>query len=519
MKWQEILAPLSLALVTVITFSYFFGGKKVEDIEQLRSGQQFCVMPTMQMCLPVNREIDFYDAHGKKDPVMTNVQGYHENLVFSSAGATLDTLAFKRDLAGVEGTITTLSPLASNQREKGAFIIALDEATPFDFTLVSSERTDDAVHLKYESSNVQAKITKEFIVSTKKYSIDMVVTIEPLIKDKAGVVTAVRPRIFLPGPYMPELGKQEHVSGIVFTERESLEKMQSDATDGFAWRSPQIFGVEDRYFVHALVRDQQHFTQRAYFKRELDNRLAAILEGPSITEKTSWTLSFYCGPKEAPALAAVDKRLETIMDYGWLAPISKFLLYLLNLIYSYVGNYGWAIIILTVLMRLIMFPFTRSGERNMRKQSEIAEKMKYLSQKYKDDAQALREAQTELMKKHGLSPMAGCLPLLLQIPIFIGLNYALRNSIELYRAPFIFWIKDLSARDPYYTIPAFVGLTFFMAMSATSKDPRHKIAMLVLSFVLAGVMANISAGLGLFIGVSSLLGVLQTNYNKRAKVA
>ena len=164
-------------------------------------------------------------------------------------------------------------------------------------------------------------------------------------------------------------------------------------------------------------------------------------------------------------------------------------------------------------MRLAMYPFARSGEKNLRKQSEVAEKMKYLSQKYKDDAEGLRQAQAELIKKHGLSPFTGCLPLLLQVPVFIGLNYALRNSIELYHAPFL-WIHDLSTRDPYYIIPAFVGITLFLSLSATSKDPRHKITMLILSCVLIGVLMNISAGLGLFISVSSLFGYLQAGIGK-----
>jgi YidC/Oxa1 family membrane protein insertase len=509
MKLQEILLPVLFAFITVWGISYFFGGKKVEDTTQLRSGQQFTVMPTIQMCQPVNMEIDFFDAHGKQEPVLTDLQGYRSDYMFSSAGAIVDSLKFKRDLGGVEGTITTIFPSSLHQEEKGAFIVALQEATPLDFKLIDQKQTEEAARITYESTNNNARIIKEFIVSKKNYSINMVVTIEPIHKD-----SIIQPRIFIPGPYMPELEKQEHFAGIVYTEREALEKIASETTGGFAWRSPQIFGVEDRYFVNALVHDQHHFTQRAYFKREEGGRLIAILEGPSITEKKSWTLTFYCGPKEGHELAVVDKRLETIMDYGWLAPISKFLLYLLNLIYYYVGNYGWAIIILTLFMRLIMYPFARSGERNLRKQNELAEKMKYLSQKYKDDAIALREAQAELARKHGLSPVAGCLPLLLQIPIFVGLNYALRNSIELYRAPFVLWIKDLSVKDPYYVIPGLVGLTFFWSMSATSKDPRHKVAMLVLSLFLIAVLANISAGLGLFIGVSSLFGVIQTKLGK-----
>lgn len=506
MKLQDILIPIGLAYITMLVFSYFWSPKESGEQRAIRPGQEFTVKQTAQMCYPVNTEIDFYDAHKETTARIVDVQGYNAELVFSTAGGALESFIFKRDLAGVEGTIATLTPPAQGEREKGVFLVAFDEMTPFNFTLIDTKKTDDATHIRYESSTVQAKITKEFIVSTKTYKIDVVLTIEPLNSEMV-----LKPRIFMPGPVMQDFVDQEKRAGVVFDVHEKLQKLTTEKTVDALWAAPKIFGVEDRYFLYALVNDADNFTQRAFFKRSEHNQLTAIFEGPEIKEKTTWKLSFYCGPKELHELAAVDNRLEPVMDYGWFAIFSKPLLMLLILIYGYVGNYGWAIIIITILMRLVLLPFTRGSQRNMKRGShDYAQKMKHIEQKFRHDPVALEHAKMELAKKQGFSALSGCLPLLLQIPVFIGLNFALRNAIELYRAPFIFWIKDLSARDPYYVIPACLALTVFLAMSAQAKDPRHKVAIFFGALVTAGLTANISAGLGLFLALSGFLGVMQT---------
>lgn len=510
MKLQDIIIALGLAYITMLVFSYFWSPRQAVDQAALRPGQELNVMRAAQLCYPVQTEIDFFDKHRKVEAKTADVDGYHANLVFSTAGGVLESFIFKRDLAGVEGTIATLTPPAEGEREKGAFLIALNEMTPFDFTLVGKQERDGAMHVIYESTTSQAKIIKEFIVSLHDYKVDLMITLEPLQEQ-----VSLKPRIFLPGPVMKELANDEKIAGVVLSVKDALEKLSPEKTVDIAWASPKIFGVEDRYFLYALVQDQDHFTQRAFFKRGEHNQLTAIFEGPEIKEKTTWHLSFYCGPKELRELTAVDHRLEGVMDYGWFAFISKPLLMLLIFIYSYVGNYGWAIIIITILMRLVLLPFTRSGERKMKRGgADYAHKLKYIEHKYQHDPEKLAQ-EKELLMRQQLSSLTGCLPLLLQIPVFIGLNYALRNAIELYRAPFILWIKDLSARDPYYVIPACLGFTVFLAMSSQAKDPRHKVALFFGALVLAGVTANISAGLGIFLVLSGFLGVMQTRALKK----
>lgn len=506
MKLQDIVVLTGLSFLTMFLINYFSAPRPTEEHALVRPGQEFSVMKSVQMCYPVNTEVDFYDAHSGGTAEMIEIAGYDSTMQFSAGGAVLSYAAFKRDLAGVEGAIVTTDTPMATERHRGTWLLALEDATPYAYTLVDRQENEHQRVLVYESANKQAKLTKKFTISLKNYQVDCAITVEPLQKD-----LPVQARLFVPGPYMAELGEYEKISAVVFTDRESLKKITPEQTIDAAWASPRIFGVEDRYFLYALVNDKDHFTQRAYFKQSEGSRLTAIFEGKPVTETTTWNLSFYCGPKEAHQLAAVDKRLEAVMDYGWLAPVSKLLLNLLEFIYHYVHNYGWAIIILTVCARLLLLPFSQSSRRKMKKSAEVTQKLKYLEQRYKDDPVALREAQSALMRKHGLSMFGGCLPLFVQVPIFIGLNFALRNSIQLYKAPFIGWIHDLSAKDPYYVIPALIGFSSFLMLSSSSKDPRQKVVIAILSLFLAGITAHLSAGLGLFIAVSSFLAVLENS--------
>ena len=222
-------------------------------------------------------------------------------------------------------------------------------------------------------------------------------------------------------------------------------------------------------------------------------------------------MSFYFGPKETSAIVPVDVRLEKTLDYGWFAPVSKFLLVVLNWLYKYLHNYGLAIIILTLLIKLLLLPFSIQGEKSMKQRAEAQKKLTYIQQRYKDDPQTLARERAEFMRKHGMPGLGGCLPILLQIPIFFALSRVLVNSLELYQAPML-WISDLSARDPYYILPVFVALS--MLGQATTADPKQRLSMVAMAFVFGAFTASFSAGLALYIGMSTLLSVAQTRILK-----
>ncbi len=212
------------------------------------------------------------------------------------------------------------------------------------------------------------------------------------------------------------------------------------------------------------------------------------------------------------ARSAVDTSLEGLLAYGWFAPISKYLLYLLIFLYGIFKNYGVAIIALTILVRLILVPFTMHAEKTRKQTAEAQKKLKYLERRYKDDPEELSRRKAEFARKHGMPGVLGCLPLFLQVPVFIGLQRVLAQAIELYKAAFL-WIPDLSSPDPYYILPAIVGITMAVQMSQVG-DARQRLANMLLAIVIAAITANLSAGLTLFIAVSSMLGLAQTYLQK-----
>ncbi len=502
MNVRELLIVLPLAVLTSLGIQYYFGGYKTTKPIEAHSEQK-----------PLNLEIDFLDKKTSKKALVTELDTELTRYRFSTEGASLENIEFKRNWGGKESYLTTIFAPSAVDKEKRCFLVALDQKTPFYFELIEKTETDDYFRLVYSANFQDGIMEKRFIIDKKLFKIDLILTLEP----KEGLQESLNPRIFYPAPIVPELGNKDIIKGVVgdaYDRIQLLDKTEENLAK--SWTKPTLFGAQNRYFIHAFVHDKDNFVQRGYFKVfDLEN-LFSVLEGPEIKTKTSWQISFYVGPKEDEALVAVDTRLEQTLNYGWLGkisrPVSKILLSILKLIYDYCKNYGLAIIILTILMKLILLPFTYKSEQNMKKGIEYQKKLDYLQSKYKHDKEALRAAQAELLRKHGVPGLASCLPLLLQMPLFIALSWVISNSIELFMAPFL-WINDLSMPDPYYILPILVGLA--MIFHAPAADPKKRISSFAVAVLFAAFATTFSAGLGLYIFTSTALGVLQAQITKR----
>ena len=207
-------------------------------------------------------------------------------------------------------------------------------------------------------------------------------------------------------------------------------------------------------------------------------------------------------------MGAVDPRLvQAARNDGWLAPLVSSLLFLLKWLYSYVHNYGWAIILLTVLIKVVLLPFTFGSERKMQKSDETRKKLAYIEQKYKNDPERLNQERA----KHSVAMLSGCLPSLIQIPIFFALNRLLSQTPEMYKASFL-WINDLSKTDSYYILP----LIMFggMLVNAFALPANQRMNMLIFSLFFGIFAINFSAGLALYMVVSTVLGLLQSRLVK-----
>ena len=220
----------------------------------------------------------------------------------------------------------------------------------------------------------------------------------------------------------------------------------------------------------------------------------------------------WLGPKEQDALSQVAKNLDLTVDYGWLWFISIPLFKILNFIHSIVNNWGFAIILLTLVVRGVMFPLTKAQYTSMAKMRLLQPKLMEIKEKFKDDRQKIGAETMKLYKAEKVNPLGGCLPLLIQMPIFIALYWTLMESTELRQSSFILWITDLSVKDPYFVLPILYGVSMFLLqkMSPTPiTDPIQRKVFMAMPFIFTFMFCTFPAGLTLYWLISNCFTIFQ----------
>jgi YidC/Oxa1 family membrane protein insertase len=221
--------------------------------------------------------------------------------------------------------------------------------------------------------------------------------------------------------------------------------------------------------------------------------------------------TLFVGPKLQAQLAATAPNLDRTVDYGRLWLIAQPLFKALSWVHGVVGNWGWAIIIVTALIKLIFFPLSQASGKSMAKMRAVAPRMKQIQESFKDDREKLGRAMMELYKKEKINPLAGCLPMLVQIPVFISFYWVLLESVEMRQAPFLLWINDLSARDPYFVLPLLMGGAMFgqFRLNPAPPDPMQAKIMQFMPLVMTGTMAWFPSGLVLYWLTNTVLSIAQ----------
>jgi YidC/Oxa1 family membrane protein insertase len=230
----------------------------------------------------------------------------------------------------------------------------------------------------------------------------------------------------------------------------------------------------------------------------------------------------FVGPKVQSLLDKVHPRLDLTADYGRLTFLAKPLFWLLDKVHDLIGNWGFGIIIVTALIKLVLYPLSEASYRSMGKMKTLAPRINNLRETYKDDREKLNRAMMDLYKKEKINPLAGCLPMLVQIPVFFAWYYVLRDSVELRQAPFVFWINDLSARDPYYVLPLIMAVAMWVQtkLNPPVGDPTQQKMMTIMPLAMSATFAFFPAGLVLYWVTNTVLGILQQwNINRRMAAA
>jgi YidC/Oxa1 family membrane protein insertase len=268
------------------------------------------------------------------------------------------------------------------------------------------------------------------------------------------------------------------------------------------------------YFVAAWLPPGE--SPREFYSRALGNGLYAagvIVPAGSIAPRASGQVDMrlYAGPQEQEKLAVLAPGLERTVDYGWLTVIAAPLFWVLSAIQKWVNNWGVAIIILTFIIKLIFYPLSAASYKSMAKMRVLGPKMQKLKEQYGDDRQRMQQAMIEMYKTEKINPLGGCLPIVVQIPVFIALYWVLLASVELRNAPFMLWITDLSAQDPYYILPVLMGITMIIqtSLNPTPPDPVQAKVMKIMPVVFSVFFFFFPAGLVLYWLVNNILSIAQ----------
>ncbi len=275
------------------------------------------------------------------------------------------------------------------------------------------------------------------------------------------------------------------------------------------------------YFIGALLplhmQDNYHYyslppSEGAYTIGSMspDSQLAAgesMLGGHRI----------YLGPKVQKDLKEIATKLDLTVDYGWLWPISKFLFFLLSWLYTLTNNWGVAIILLTAIVKLAFFHLSATSYRSMANMRRLQPRIQSIRERHGDDRTAMQQAMMRLYREEKFNPFSGCLPILVQIPVFIALYWVLLESVELRQAYFMLWLSDLSSRDPYFVLPILMGATMYVQqkLSPQSPDPIQRRVMAVFPPVFTVIIAFFPAGLVLYWFMNNLLSIAQQWYITR----
>jgi YidC/Oxa1 family membrane protein insertase len=406
------------------------------------------------------------------------------------------------------------------------------------FTMISDtkEISGDTLVVKFAAESAGVKLIKTYTLKRGQYVIDVSHQIENMNTD------AVTPSVYLqitrdgvdpnqssapsflsgPANYFGAAvySEQDKFQKVTFTEIEKHKAAYIKQTDN-GW-----FGMIQHYFVTAWIPPQGK--SRNYEMTELEKNIFAIRSIEpvgAIAANSSQTINskLWLGPQDQSELEKVAPGLDLVVDYGLLAIIAKPVFSLMTWLYTLLGNWGWTIIALTCLIKAAFYPLSAASYRSMAKMKQVAPRLAILKEKFGDDRQKLNAAMMEMYRTEKINPLGGCLPIVVQIPVFISLYYVLGSSVELRGAPWILWVHDLAIRDPYFILPAIMMGTMFLQMklNPTPPDPMQAKVMMFMPLVFGGMMFFFPSGLVLYWCVNNILSIAQQWYitQKMAKLA
>ncbi len=316
----------------------------------------------------------------------------------------------------------------------------------------------------------------------------------------------------------PALGMQSFLGAAYSTPEDRYLKVDFEEIQEGAFNNRDVEGgwvaIIQHYFTSAWAPAQNQ--QNLYYATtDSRGRNVAAFAGPtsSVAANGEATLgaTLYMGPKIQERLEAVAPHLELTVDFGWLWFIANPLFWLLDQIHDLIGNWGWSIVLLTLLVKLALWPLSAKAYKSMARMRKLGPEMQRLKEQFGDDRQKMSQEMMKFYQKEKINPLGGCLPILVQMPVFIALYWMLLESVELRHAPFMFWIQDLSVKDPYFILPILMGASMFVQqmLNPTPPDPMQAKIMKMLPIVFTFFFLWFPAGLVIYWVVNNCISIVQ----------
>ncbi|WOX03974.1 membrane protein insertase YidC [Microbulbifer pacificus] len=418
------------------------------------------------------------------------------------------TYVSKSGLVGGQGNCSAGRPLFSSDASEYALQEGKDTLT---------------VDLKQSQGGIG--FTKRFTFTRGNYLIKVSYLVDngrdkPLLAGMCGEIVrdSLEPPVDVGIGVSPFLGAALHTSEENYFKQdfEDIAKKPTTETIQGGW-----VAMVQHYFLSAWIPNQEE--RNTFRLKPIGNGLYSMgFTSPQLRiepgQQGTVEASFYAGPKDVFTLEKISPYLDLTVDYGWLWWLAKPMFRVLNWIHEHiVDNWGWSIILLTVFIKALLFPLSAAGLRSMARMRKFAPQMKKLQEQYKDNRQKLAEETMKLYRREKINPVGGCLPLLLQMPVFIGLYWMLMETVELRHAPWIGWIHDLSVKDPYFILPVFMGVTmwFMQKLNPQPTDPTQAKIMQLMPIMMTFFFLWFPAGLVLYWIANNLISIAQTWFINR----
>lgn len=406
------------------------------------------------------------------------------------------------------------TPIISQATDKGSLYLKTIGATTTDFSdtnfSIDQKNNTEAVLLANKEG---ITIKKSFRLVPEKYLLE--VKIETLTG--AEKIKQIEVATFNKIPekentsifaFSPPTHYQEYY--FEYKNKTERDQVTHDSEVKKEHEQVHVAALGTRYFTNLFL-NRSSVLPQAQAERTGDQSVLKMKYPLLDSSQTLISFDLFLGPKSLSILKNVDEAAAKVIDYGMFSWIALPLLGIMKWFYSMIGNYGIAIILLTILVRVLTFPFTYVSYKSMRAMQVIQPEIAKLKEKFKGDNKTLNVEMMKLMRENKVNPAGGCVPMLLQLPIFWALYQVLQNSIELHRSPFYFWIHDLSQKDPFYVLPVLMGIAMFIQqkMMPSTMDPAQQKVMLFMPVFFSFLMFGLPSGLTLYILISTVFGIIQ----------